>query len=67
MLFRSELKKEFPGKTESWYKGKMRDIRKQRTMDYFNLNFDLSLDDNDCGDATGIAFYAYKNLTERND
>lgn len=61
------VREEFPGKSDNWYKGKIREIRKQRTMDYFNINFDMSLTDNDCGDATGIAYYAYKSLTERND
>lgn len=59
------LQNEFPGKSETWYKGEMRNRRKQKTMDYFNNNFGTDITDNDVGDACGIAYYAYKNLTER--
>lgn len=56
------MKKENPGKTETWYRNNARNIRKQRTLDYFNNMFGLSLDDNDVGDAFGIAYFAQKNL-----
>ena len=62
-----EVQKQFPGKSPAWYKGKIREIRKQKTMDFFNNNFGTSITDNDAGDATGIAYFAYKKLTERND
>jgi hypothetical protein len=60
-----QVQKDFPGKSASWYKNKIREIRKQRTMDFFNDKFGTSISDNDVGDATGIAYYAYKTLTER--
>lgn len=56
------IKKEYPGKTETWYRNHARNIRKQRTLDYFNSKFGLLLDDNDVGDSFGIAYYAQKNL-----
>ena len=59
---KEEIKKEFSGKSEGWYRNKTRGIRKQRTLDYFNNKFNISLDDNDVGDAFGLAYYAYKNL-----
>ena len=59
------LKAEFPGKSTSWYSTKGRAIRKQRTMDYFNKKWPLSLTDNDVGDSMGIAYYAYHSLTRR--
>ena len=59
---KASLKNIHPGKTETWYRNKSRDIRKQRTLDYFNEKFSLNLDDNDVGDAFGIAYYAQKNL-----
>lgn len=59
------LKQEFPGKAESWYKTKIRDTRKQKTMDFFNDKYGMELTDNDAGDATGIAYYAYNKMTER--
>lgn len=60
-----EVQNQFPGKSVTWYKSKIREIRKQKTMDFFNHKFDTSISDNDVGDAVGIAYYAYKTLTER--
>lgn len=60
------LKKEFPGKSTSWYSSKTREIRKQRTMDYFNKKWPhMKLTDNDVGDACGISYFAYYTLTKR--
>ena len=59
------LKIQFPGYAESWYKNKMRNIRKQRTVDYFNKKYGLELDDFDVADAFGIAHYSNMVLTER--
>lgn len=59
------LKKEFPGYADSWYKNKMRNIRKQRTVDYFNKKYGLQLNDFDVADAFGIAHYSNTVLTKR--
>jgi Holliday junction resolvasome RuvABC endonuclease subunit len=60
------LKKEFPGKSTSWYTNKKRELRKQRTMDYFNAKWpQMNLTDNDVGDAAGIAYHSYYDLTRR--
>ena len=54
-----------PGYADSWYKNQIRNMRKQRTVDYFNNKYGLSLDDFDVADSFGIAHYANKVLTER--
>jgi hypothetical protein len=54
-----------PGYADSWYKNKLRNMRKQRTVDYFNNKYNLSVTDFDVADAFGIAHYANKVLTER--
>lgn len=54
-----------PGYADSWYKNQIRNMRKQRTVDYFNTRYDLQLNDFDVADAFGIAHYANKVLTER--
>lgn len=54
-----------PGYAESWYKTQLRNMRKQRTVDYFNSKYKLSLEDFDVADSFGIAHYANKVLTER--
>ena len=54
-----------PGYAESWYKTQLRNMRKQRTVDYFNNKYNLFLEDFDVADSFGIAHYANKVLTER--
>ena len=62
---KDRLRIENPGYADSWYKAKMREIRKQRTVDYFNKKYNLELDDFDVADAFGIAHYSNTVLTER--
>lgn len=63
---KNALKLEYPGKSVSWYSAKVREIRKQRTMDYFNKKWPhMNLTDNDVGDSCGIAYFAYHSLTTR--
>ena len=62
---KDKLKFENPGYADSWYKNKMRNIRKQRTADYFNSKYGLTLTDFDVADAFGIAHYSNTVLTER--
>jgi Holliday junction resolvasome RuvABC endonuclease subunit len=54
-----------PGYADSWYKNQLRNMRKQRTADYFNKKYSLSLSDFDVADSFGIAHYANKELTKR--
>jgi len=64
-LEKDKLRFENPGHADSWYKAKMREIRKQRTVDYFNNKYRLELDDFDVADSFGIAHYSNTVLTER--
>jgi Holliday junction resolvasome RuvABC endonuclease subunit len=62
----AKMKADFPGKSASWYTNKKREIRKQRTMDFFNAKWPhMNLTDNDVGDAAGIAYHSYYELTRR--
>jgi hypothetical protein len=54
-----------PGYADSWYKTQIRNMRKQRTVDYFNNKYGLLLTDFDLADAFGIAHYYNQVLTER--
>lgn len=54
-----------PGYADSWYKNKLRQMRKQRTVDYFNNKYSLNLNDFDVADAFGIAHYSNEVLTKR--
>jgi Holliday junction resolvasome RuvABC endonuclease subunit len=62
---KSAIRAANPGYADSWYKNKLRQIRKQRTVDYFNKKYSLALNDFDVADAFGIAHYSNTVLTER--
>ena len=62
---KDKVRFENPGYADSWYKNQLRNMRKQRTVDYFNKKYGLSLDDFDVADAFGIAHYSNTVLTER--
>lgn len=62
---KDKIKFENPGYADSWYKNKMRQIRKQRTADYFNNKYGLKIEDFDVADSMGIAYYANEVLTKR--
>ena len=62
---KSAIRLKSPGYADSWYKTQLRNMRKQRTVDYFNKKYKLNLDDFDVADSFGIAHYANKVLTER--
>ena len=55
------MRKANPGKSESWYKSFERDVRKQKTINFVNINYDVQLDDNDIADAIGVGHYALHN------
>jgi Holliday junction resolvasome RuvABC endonuclease subunit len=52
------LTKENPGKSASWLKSQEREIRKQRTIRFVNINYDKQITDNDVADAVGIGHWA---------
>lgn len=56
-----KIRSEFPGKSESWYKTKEREVRKQKTINVVNINYDVNVDDNDVADAIGIGHYSISN------
>lgn len=58
---KQQLRKDNPGKSESWYKGQEREIRKNKTIRYVNAFYDKSISDNDVADAVGIGHWAINN------
>ena len=62
---KSAIRLSNPGYAESWYKNQLRNMRKQRTVDYFNKKYSISLDDFDVADSFGIAHYSNQVLTKR--
>ena len=55
------VKKENPGKSDSWYKNKIREMRKQVTIDFVK-DMGIDTNSNNVADAAGIAWFAYKHL-----
>jgi Holliday junction resolvasome RuvABC endonuclease subunit len=56
-----EIQKKNPGKSVSWFKGEERNVRKQRTINFININYDKQLEDDDVADACAIGHWALKN------
>jgi Holliday junction resolvasome RuvABC endonuclease subunit len=50
-----------PGKSESWYKTFERNLRKQRTIDFIEFEYNKRIEDNDVADACGIGHWAINN------
>jgi hypothetical protein len=48
-------------KSESWYKSYERDLRKERTIKFININYDRNITDNDVADACGIGHWSINN------
>lgn len=55
------IKAQNPGKSDSWLKGYERELRKQRTINFINVQYDKAITDNDVADACGIGHWALKN------
>lgn len=55
------IKSQNPGKSDSWLKSYERELRKQRTINFINIQYDKTINDNDVADACGIGHWAIKN------
>lgn len=55
------IKSQYPDKSTSWYKTQERVFRKQRTIKFVNIKFDLKIDDDDVADAICIGAWAVEN------
>lgn len=58
---KANLRVSSPEKSESWYKNKEREFRKERTIKFINTFYDINVSDNDIADAVGIGHYAINN------
>ena len=55
------IKDEFPTKSETWIKGKIRERRKEKTI-VFARNMGIETDSDNVADAAGIAWYAVNEI-----
>lgn len=51
------VRNEYPGKSETWYKGKIRELRKAKTI-RFASSLGVETESDNVADAVGIAWYA---------
>ncbi len=58
------IKSQNPGKSDSWLKAYERDLRKERTIRFINIQYDRSISDNDVADACGIGHWAMNNWSK---
>lgn len=55
-----QLQRDFPGKSKTWYSGKGRETRKQRTMDFIENEYGIKCANDNISDAIGVAHHASK-------
>lgn len=55
------IRSEFPGKSDSWYKNYERQLRKDKTIHFIDVQYDRVVSDNDVADAIAIGHYAIHN------
>ena len=54
---KQDIVKKNPGMSNSWYKGKQRETRKNKTIQSVNKNFKINVSDDDVADAIGIGWF----------
>lgn len=54
---KQDIVKKNPGKSNSWYKSKERETRKNKTISSVNKNFHINISDDDVADAIGIGWF----------
>lgn len=59
---KQEIIKDNPGKSTSWLKSQEREIRKQRTIRFVNVQYDKTTTDNDIADAIAIGHWTVNNI-----
>ncbi len=60
-LEKQAVKDEFPGKSENWYKGKIREIRKAKTISFVR-SMGIETESDNVADSAGIAWYAVNEM-----
>jgi len=55
------IRSQNPEKSDSWLKSYERELRKQRTIKFINVQYDKVITDNDVADACGIGHWAMHN------
>lgn len=56
---KEELNKQYPDKSDSWRKSKMREIRKDRTRQWAKSKFGIDVESDNVSDAIAIGYYGW--------
>jgi len=56
-----KMKADYPGRSDSWLKTQERNLRKEKTIHFIEIQYDRIVKDNDVADAIGIGHYAINN------
>lgn len=63
-LEKESVKLSFPEKSDNWHKGKIREMRKQKTIE-FAKSIGVDVESDNVADACGIAWYAVNNMVRK--
>lgn len=55
---KAAVKKEYPDKSDSWRKNHIRELRKQRTIDWVKQKYGVDVASDNVADAIGLTYYA---------
>lgn len=55
---KAAVKKEYPDKSDTWIKNKIREMRKQRTIDWVKKEFGIEVESDNVSDAIALGWYA---------
>ena len=58
---KAQVKKDNPDRSDNWIKAKIREMRKQKTIDFMK-GIGVNVESDNVADAAGIAYYAANNL-----
>jgi hypothetical protein len=58
---KQKVKDDFPGKSENWYRNKIRELRKARTIEFVK-SLGINTENDNVADAAGIAWYAVNEI-----
>lgn len=61
-LEKEAVYEEFPGKSKSWYQGKIRQLRKDKTLSIARQYFNIPSGSDNIGDAVGLSLYVVRNV-----
>lgn len=61
------FKRDNPNQSKNWYKESFRELRKQRTMDWADETYGVTTDNDNIGDAVGVAHYAWEEFVHGED